>query len=160
MQVDNSGTTVVFDAKTTQAIEEGKNRITLLQVEELRLKNLKKDLEQQVIKLEADIDYKENRLVTLAYNIEGKEQELELLKEQVALLAEEQASILTDTNKREDAVQARETAIHERELAVNAEQAKLNDLVERTERDWVIAEKAKDDAYERMKKIDDFLKSL
>lgn len=160
MQVDNSGTTVVLDKKTTQAIEEGKNRITLLQVEELRLKNLKKELEQQIIKLEADIDYKEGKLVELGSMLEVQGKELELLKEQVFLLAEEQTDLLTEINKREEAVQAKETALHEKELALNAQQVRLNDLVERTEKDWVVAEKAKDIADEKIKKIDAFLKSL
>jgi hypothetical protein len=160
MQVDNSGTTVVLDAKTTQAIEEGKNRITLLQVEELRLKNLKKGLEAEIIKLEADIDYKEDKVVELGGIIEDTEKELELLKEQVALLASEQADLLAEVNKREEAVQAKETALHEKELALNAQQARLNDLTERTEKDWAIAEKDKDIAQERIRKINEFLKSL
>lgn len=160
MQVDNSGTTVVLDAKTAQAIEEGKNRITLLQVEELRLKNLKKDLEQQVIKLEADIDYKEGKIVELGSILDKAGEELEFLNHDLEITEDRRKTILDELNKREEAVQARETALHERELAVNAEQAKLNDLIERTSKDSLLAEKAKDIADERMKKIDAFLKSL
>lgn len=160
MQVDNSGTTVVLDTKTTQAIEEGKNRITLLQVEELRLKNLKKDLEQQIIKLEADIDYKESKVVELGSILDEAGAELEFLNQDLEITEDRRKTILAELNKREEVVQAKETALHERELAVNAEQVKLNDLIERTSKDSLLAEKAKDDAYERMKKIDDFLKSL
>lgn len=160
MQVDNSGTTVVLDAKTTQAIEEGKNRITLLQVEELRLKNLKKDLEQQIIKLEADIDYKEDRVMELGSILDEHEKELKVLQEQVRIVRTQFAEITDDCVNREKAVQAKETAVHEKELAINAEQAKLNDLIERTSKDWAIAEKAKNIADEKMKKIDAFLKSL
>jgi hypothetical protein len=61
MQIDNSGPSFVFDEKTTQTIEEGKNRITLLQVEELRLNKLNGTLESQIITLEADIAYKTDR---------------------------------------------------------------------------------------------------
>ncbi len=160
MQVDNSGTTVVLDAKTTQAIEEGKNRITLLQVEELRLKNLKKDLEQQIIKLEADIDYKEGKLVELGSMLDVQGKEFDLLKEQVALLAKEQTSVLTETNKREDAIQAKETALHEKELELHAKKLELDDLVEKYQKDWAVTEKAKDAAEEKIRKIDEFLKSL
>lgn len=160
MQVDNSGTTVVLDAKTTQAIEEGKNRITMLQVEELRLKNLKKDLEQQIIKLEADIDYKEGKVVELGAILEETGNELKFLEEQVRRVRVQFEAVTDDCVKREKEVQAKETALHERELAVNAEQAKLNNLIERTSKDSLLAEKAKDMADERMKKIDAFLKSL
>jgi len=160
MQVDNSGTTVVFDAKTTQAIEEGKNRITMLQVEELRLKNLKKELEQQIISLEADIDYKDSRLVIIASLIEVKEKELAELDAKVKRVLFQYDEVDKDCRQREREVQAKETALHEKELEVNAEQAKLSDLIERTSKDSLLAEKAKDIADERIKKIDDFLKSL
>jgi chromosome segregation ATPase len=160
MQVDNSGTTVVLDAKTTQAIEEGKNRITMLQVEELRLKNLKKGLEAEIIKLEADIDYKGETQCELTGQIVLARQELKLLVGQVEELKNEQESLHSELRKREEAVQAQETSLHERELALNAEQAKLNDLIERTSKDSLLAEKAKDIADEKMKKIDAFLKSL
>lgn len=160
MQVDNSGTTVVLDEKTTQAIEEGKNRITLLQVEELRLKNLKKGLEVEIINLEADIDYKKETQCELTAQIVLAKQELKLLVGQVEELKGEQESLHSEISKREEAIQAQETALHERELAVNAEQAKLNDLIERTSKDNLLAEKAKDMADEKMKKIDAFLKSL
>jgi len=160
MQVDNSGTTVVLDAKTAQAIEEGKNRITMLQVEELRLKNLRKDLEQQIIKLEADIDYKEGKVVELGsiLNVQGKE--FELLKEQVALLANEQADLLAEVNKREEAVQARETAVHEKELAVNALEVKLSYLVTEAVTEWNKAKQTTTEANKKLNKIDEFLKSL
>ena len=45
MNVDNSGPTIIFDAKTAEAIEAGKNRITLLQAEELRYNKLLGELE-------------------------------------------------------------------------------------------------------------------
>lgn len=160
MQVDNSGTTVVLDAKTTQAIEEGKNRITMLQVEELRLKNLKKSLESEIISLEADIDYKENKVVQLGSIIEHSEKELNSLKQEVEAALARQAALLADLNKREEEVQAKETAAHEKELALNAQQVKLDDLIERTSKDSLLAEKAKDIADEKIKKIEAFLKSL
>lgn len=58
MHIENSGPSVVFDAKTQEAIEAGKNRVTLLEVETLRLSKLKKVLEGDIVKLEADLVYK------------------------------------------------------------------------------------------------------
>jgi chromosome segregation ATPase len=160
MQVDNSGTTVVLDAKTTQAIEEGKNRITLLQVEELRLKNLKKDLEQQIIKLEADIDYKEGKVA----EISGR---LDILDEQEIATASRLAELIHDEEKHKAEIKVEksrleklEAELTDKEKTLNAQQVKLNDLIETTQKDWAIAEKAKDIAEEKIKKIDAFLKSL
>ncbi len=160
MQVDNSGPSVVFDAKTTQAIEEGKNRITMLQVEELRLKNLKKELEQQIISLEADIDYKEGKVVQVGSILEELEKDYQEANERLAETITKRIVVNDELIEREEAVQAKETALHEKELALNAQQTRLNDLVERTEKDWVVAEKAKDIAEEKIKKIETFLKSL
>lgn len=69
MKVDNSGPVFTFGEKTVQAIEEGKNRVTLLQVEELRLNKLKKSLEADLIKLEAE-------LVSKSSLLSSKEEEL------------------------------------------------------------------------------------
>ncbi len=160
MQVDNSGTTVVLDAKATQAIEEGKNRITMLQVEELRLKNLKKSLEAEIIALEADIKYKE----TLVAEVTGR---LDILDEQEKNTASRLAELIHDEAERKaeaEAEKARleklEAELTEREKTLNAQQAKLNDLIERTQKDWAAVEKAKDIVAEKREKIDAFLKSL
>ena len=59
MSIDNSGATLIFDDKTTTAIEAGKNRLTLLQAEELRLGKLNHALEAQLIKLTNEIASKE-----------------------------------------------------------------------------------------------------
>lgn len=160
MQVDNSGSTVVLDAKTSQAIDEGKNRITMLQVEELRLKNLKKSLEAEIINLEADIDYKENKLVELGSMLDVQSKELELLEEQINHRIEDKDTLDKYIETREKGIAAKEIELHEKELSLDAEQTRLDDLIEKTETDSVIAEKAKNDAYEKVKKIDDFLKSL
>jgi len=154
------GTTVVLDAKTTQAIEEGKNRITMLQVEELRLKNLKKSLEAEIIALEADIDYKEDKVMELGSIIDEHEKELAQLKEQIVILSNEQADRLAEVNRREEDVQAQETALHENELAFNAEQIRLDELIEKYSKDSAVAEKAKDSYEEKIKKIEEFLKSI
>lgn len=160
MQVDNSGTTVVLDAKTTQAIEEGKNRITMLQVEELRLKNLKKGLEAEIISLEADIDYKEDKIVDLSNTLEQTEKECQMAQTRLTESITHRTVINDEIVKREEAVQAKETDLHEKQLVLEVEQAKLEHLIERTSRDWAEAEKAKDLAEDKIKKIDAFLKSL
>ncbi len=160
MQVDNSGTTVVLDKKTTQAIEEGKNRITLLQVEELRLKNLKKGMEAEIIKLEADIDYKKDVVNKLNLSVTAAQNNLTEVVEQVNEAIDQRDKILKELKTREESVQAQETALHEKELTLNAEQLRLTELTEKYSKDWAVAEKAKDMAQERIRKIDEFLKSL
>ncbi len=160
MQVDNSGPTVVFDAKTNQAIEEGKNRVTMLQVEELRLKNLKKALEADIINLEADIVYKEDKLVDLRSTLEETEKECQMAQTRLTETITHRIVVNDEIAEREEAVQAKETDLHEKQLVLETEQAKLEHLIERTRRDWAEAEKAKDLADEKVKKIDAFLKSL
>lgn len=119
MQIDNSGPSFVFDSKTTEAIEEGKNRVTLLQVEELRLNKLKKNLEAEVIKLEGDLVYK-TKLV------ESKEKELADLEVSI----HESVKQLNDANKfhgetktdietRIRAVELVETNIRDKEKELN-----------------------------------------
>lgn len=72
MQIDNSSSTFVFDEKTKEAIEEGKNRITLLSLEETRLTKLKGSLLAEIARLEADIADKEKRDGSLLNSIEEK----------------------------------------------------------------------------------------
>jgi chromosome segregation ATPase len=160
MKVTNEGQTFVFDSKTKEAIEAGKNKITLLAVEELRLKKLKGSLESEIIKLEADIKYKEDRVVELGNVLKETEKEVASLRDVLAELEEVHRFALEKLKNREEAVQAQETTLHEKELALNAKQAQLNDLIERTSKDFSIAEKSKDIADEKIKKIDEFLKSL
>jgi len=160
MKITNEGQTVVFDSKTKEAIEVGKNKITLLAVEELRMKKLKGSLESEIIKLEADIDYKEDRVVELGNVLKETEKEVASLRDVLAELEEVHRFALEKQKNREEAVQAQETTLHEKELALNAKQAQLNDLIERTSKDFSIAEKSKDIADEKIKKIDEVLKSL
>lgn len=160
MQVDNSGTVIVFDEKTTQAIEEGKNRVTLLQVEELRLKKLKKSLETEVIKLEADINAKNLQLESLEEAVDTFDLSFKEKQKQLASLENKIVTLTSESKSKEDALQLHETAVHEKELSVNAKEAEVNSLNERVQREWGIAEKAKAEAEDKVRRIDYFIKSL
>lgn len=160
MQIDNSGPSFVFDSKTTEAIEEGKNRVTLLQVEELRLNKLKKNLEAEVIKLEGDLTYK-TKLV------EGKEKELADLEVSI----HESVKQLNATNKfhgetkkdietRIRAVELVETNIRDKEKELNDKEEALNERESALKELESNATVIMTDINSKKDKIEAFIKSL
>jgi len=160
MVVDNSGATYVFDANTTQAIEEGKNRITLLQVEELRLSNLKSSLESQIITAENSLTYKTEQLDKLTVEVETTNIKLSDLNDAVAGKQSEYDNLVKTIQDRtaslevlETQITDREQAIMERENAVTVREQKLNDLENTVSQDAEIIS-------EKRQKIEDFLKEL
>ena len=160
MGVDNSGATYVFDANTTQAIEEGKNRITLLQVEELRLSNLKSSLESQIVTAENSLTYKTEQLEKLTTEVETTRIKLE---EVTAAVAGKQVEYNDLVKKIQDRIAAlevvetqitdREQAVSERETAVTERENQLN------ERELTISQDG-EIISEKRQKIEDFLKEL
>lgn len=160
MQVDNSGPVVVFDKKTTEAIEAGKNQITLLQVEEQRLGKLVREHEAQLIKMGTDIEYKTTTLSVLDSSIEEQNKRLlavgseadkaqalaetinRELDARVAIVQDQETQVrekTTELNKREKALDKKEADLKEKEAQV------LGDF-------WTIKDKKE--------KIDAFLKTL
>ncbi len=142
MNVDNSGASFVFDAKTTQAIEEGKNRITLLQVEELRLSKLKQTLEGQIIKLEADIDYKEKKVSKLDEEVSTLEVSIEEAVKQLNAAnkfhGETKAkvdSMNADLGKRQDDLVLKESKLLDREHTLSESEYRHTKAVSELEAD-------------------------
>lgn len=160
MNVDNSGNTYVFTAETTQAIEEGKNRITLLQVEELRLNKLKGTLEQEIITLEASLNYVDGRLTV-------KQDELDTVEIALAdtIAQLNKASELLDSTRKD--IDTRTAAIVDREEFCKLKEKELSDreaLLAGTEANLTTSQTEvnlkEEKLSDKMKRIEDFLKSV
>jgi len=135
MQVSSGGESIVFDAKTQKAIDEGKNRVTMLSAETVRLHDLKVDLEGQIVRLNTDMADKESRLERASESLAELETAIFNATEQ-----------LNATNKlyidTQDRVNALETSIKEREAACTAKELSLNeraDFVDERERKAAIS---------------------
>lgn len=77
---------MVFDAKTREAIEEGKNRVTLLESEVSRLGRLKQTMEVEIRKLHTEKDYLMDKTVRMLGEQDAIGKEVTSLKgEQKAL---------------------------------------------------------------------------
>lgn len=160
MKITNEGQTFVFDSKTQEAIEAGQNRLTLLAVEELRLKKLKGSIESEVIKLEADIDYKQKmsvsldeKLVEIKKDIDKAISDLEQKKTDYKIIAE-------DLNIRELSVQTRETAVYDKESEVNKKADIVIALTKQYEQANAIFDAKREALEEKIEKIDKLLKTL
>lgn len=160
MKVDNSGPAVVFSQKTKEAIEEGKNRVTLLQVEELRLTKLKNSLEADLIKLEGDIVYK-NKLVS------DKEKELSDLEislnesiKQLNAANEFYSETKVDTESRLKVVEIAEVSLKEKEKSLNVKEK----AIDKREAELKVSESkataTMNEINEKKAKIDALLKTL
>lgn len=128
MGVDNSGPTVVFDAKTNEAIEAGKNRITLLQAEELRYNRLLSDLKAGIVTAEASLADKTKQVELLDEDIASLQKEI---VEATGLLEEVKAKHKVFTGEIETKtaeLTEREAAVAEREAKVAKEESRLATL--------------------------------
>lgn len=132
MNIDNSGPSIVFDAKTTQAIEEGKNRVTLLQVEELRLAKLNKALEGQIIKLEGDIAYKEGlytkaeeALAEMEINLFNATEQLNSINKLYSDTKDKVEQLTVDLEERELVCTNKEKELKTREARVAKDEADI-----------------------------------
>jgi len=125
MNIDNSSTTVVIDAKSQAAIDAVRDRITLLDSENARLTKLKSVLDDSVRKIEADLAYK----TTLLKEIDGKiEVSTVTLNDAIASEVEVRNAV-EELQKTEEQIKRdldeQATAIIEREKVVRAQEADM-----------------------------------
>lgn len=142
MKVDNSGATHIFDKKTQETIEEAKNRLTNIAVEEQRLKKLKASYEADLITVGAAIEYKTSLLEQLTKDIEVAQSELKAIHDEHAVIVSldektkdniEKSS--KDLESRELACVSKEKELKEKESAIN----KREKAVDKKESDLIIA---------------------
>ncbi len=117
---------MVFDAKTVTAIEAGKNRITLLQAEELRLNKLNQSLEARLITLTNDIASKEKTEQELTKSIETLQAELTVVDDQLVSTLEEKKQIEVDLRFRLDEINKQVADLKEREVMCDSLSKELN----------------------------------
>jgi hypothetical protein len=118
MNIDNSGATFVFDEKSTQAIEEAKNRLTLLAVEELRLKKLVSGLTSEIVKLEGEMAYKQSE-------VDAKMATVATLEEKVATLTETVADLEDKADSFQAVYEEKHAFLEEKENAAIDKQREL-----------------------------------
>lgn len=145
--MENSGATVIFDAKTAEAIEEGKNRVTLLQSEEARLRKLIGVLQSDISKLEAaisdkqgldeelvgTIDVSRSRLKELQEEILYKEAKFNALREESEKITKEIEVTTAEITERERALTLKEEVLAAKEEALNLSWSELNTAKEELE---------------------------
>lgn len=127
MSVDNSGPTFVFGEKTKEAIEEGKNRVTLLQVEEQRLGKLKRTLESDIVKLEADIEYKKSLQKTAIETLDKLDVTHKTMWDSVEQANKQLDEINLEIEGRIRAIEEREMNCSEREKDILAREESLDE---------------------------------
>lgn len=86
MGIDNSGDSFIFDVGTIQAIEEGKNRISLINAEIERITRLQISLNAEVVSIHAEIEYSKTNLEALTQKITEATANLEALTQNFALV--------------------------------------------------------------------------
>lgn len=158
--MDNAGATVVLDAKTTAAIEEGKNRVTLLQAEEARLRKLVGVLQVDISKLEATISEKQELEATLAESIENFRTKLEGLQEQIL---DDEKKFHAARKEHEDTVKNAEKTLAEvveRERAVTLKEEVLEVKEETFARNWSELLAAKEELETKKTKLHQALQGL
>jgi len=160
MNIDNSGPSIVFDAKTTQAIEEGKNRITLLLVEESRLTKLRASLLSDIAKLEAERTDKTKQEALLAASVEGKREQIDTLDQSIADLQQTARDIEADLNTRTSEIEEREADIKEREKELKEQENTLSENLSEVNRIRQELDKETLDIKEKKANIEELLKTL
>jgi len=132
MQVSSSGESIVFDSKTQKAIDEGKNRVTMLSAETVRLHDLKVDLEGQIVRLNNEIVEKTAIQNELKKDIESATKQKQTLVDEVNELIR-QRDILKEESKEEKAklaesisiVEERKQSLEKRETELNKKESDL-----------------------------------
>lgn len=158
--MENSGATVIFDEKTAEAIEEGKNRITLLQAEEARLRKLLGVLQVDISKAEAAISEKQELESKLAENIEHFRSKLEGLQEQIL---DDEKKFTAAREEHEQAVKEAEKTfaeVVERERAVAMREEFVSVKEETLARNWNELVAAKEELETRKTNLQRALESL
>ena len=150
MELQNSGPTYVYDAKTAEAIENAKNKLTLMDAETLRLAKLKKTLEGEIVRLEADIAYKvELNKEADKKALQDKEDAKKLqatLKdiEKHLYLVNKEFDIKTEAMQaREAEVAKREAAVFEREQVVEKAEKQVKDEIKHVQNEHQVLEEKK-----------------
>jgi len=115
MQVENNGETIIFDQKTTEAIEAGKNRITLLQTEELRYNKLITELKAQVISVDNELADKTKRFESVVAELNILVTEVEDERILLESITQEHLIVTSVMKEHELVLTTREEEVLERE---------------------------------------------
>lgn len=115
MQVENNGETIIFDQKTIEAIEAGKNRITLLQTEELRYNKLITELKAQVISVDNELADKTQQLEAVVEELDIMVKEVDTEKILLESINEEKLIVADVMKSHELVLTKREEEVLERE---------------------------------------------
>ena len=160
MSIDNSGNTYVFDAGTTQAIEEGKNRVSLINAEIDRLTRLQVSLNADVTNIHAEIEYSKTNLDVLNQKNTDAQAGFDALQAKSVEINASNDAITADIASRTDAIAQKEAAIAEKETAISARDIDIvsrETAVTARETDIVARETAVTDKENKLK---DFIATL
>lgn len=160
MKIDNSGPSFTFDANTTQAIEEGKNRITLLQIEELRLSKLKGTLEAELIRMENDLSVKTDSFAVKTEEMDNLEVSIFDATSQLNATNKLFADIKADIEVRTKAIIDREEFCRIKEKDLEDLEKELLEAKNNLTKAQSNIDTEKDEVSAKLLKIEDFLRTL